>query len=182
MPIKQEIQKNNMTGLTDALISTISTMVKDSIDYKSTTIIEGFIDTEKDHSIGLYDINYMGIKFSATAINKDNQYAPAERVYILVPNGNMQNQKLILGSVSNTARKVNLAESNIDRYISYGDNLLLLENTSYTLSTFEDLKVNPGEVIQILNPSLVSRAFMSTLMRTHDFDFSFTSGDSSLFK
>lgn len=166
---------NSKVELTDALLKAVS-QVAGNLDKQSTSVIEGTISRILDIGQGSYEIEYMGTTFPAYASNKNYTYELGDRVYILVPNGDMESSKIIIGLVVSSAQKIKI-EDQSTFYIPYGDNLLFLyaydETTPFALSTYEDNELPEGKPITITCANEIADAFNSALRYTKTFDFTF---------
>ena len=87
-------------------------VVKDSAFDKT---IRATVVTCLDLAKGKYQLKYQDLKFEAYAMSYNAIYPNGTNVYVLVPNNDMGNQKVILGSYEN------VSEPNIIQEIYWSD-------------------------------------------------------------
>ena len=80
----------------------------------------------------LYEVEYEGGRLVATAQNSTDSYVPNTSVYVLVPQGNFSNEKIIIGRASsiNTDRSASVVAAAANSYSIIGSNLI--KSTSAT--------------------------------------------------
>lgn len=77
-----------------------------------------------DESIGKYKVRYQDGFWYAFSNNIDTKYIKGTSVYILIPNGNMNNEKTILGSTEKLGINYTYIEDEQDRYLPIGANVI----------------------------------------------------------
>lgn len=175
--------RNEQVQLTDALLKAFDKVVEQrQIESKSTSVIEGTIENIINQSQGIYKIKYLNNYFEASASNKDYIYNIGDRVYIIVPDGDMEKTKIILAPIATkNVRIENVTQDNL--YIPYGDNLLFLNFTEESpcgLCSFRDdplVRDEDGKVIGGGDPRYftlsrpeILEAFQTSLKYTKTYD------------
>lgn len=89
----------------------------------------------------VYQVYYSGGTFDAVCQSADDVYLPNTSVYVLIPQGNFSNEKIIIGYTKSTEivneKQINISESNI--YSKLGINLLSFnENLTYGLHSWHE--------------------------------------------
>jgi len=82
--------------------------------------IQGVIVSCEDETIGKYKIKYQDGYWYAFSNNIETKYTKGTSVYILVPNGDMNNDKTILGSTSKLGIDYIDIDNMIDHYSIIG--------------------------------------------------------------
>lgn len=77
-----------------------------------------------DESIGKYKVRYQDGFWYAFSNNIDTKYTKGTSVYVLIPNGNMSNEKTILGSTEKLGINYTYVENEQDRYLPIGANVI----------------------------------------------------------
>lgn len=114
---------NNSNALSQALLdygSIISTYAANNTGAAKT--IKAQIVEEKDASNHEYKISYGGAEFSKAYAIGDVKYDTSTVVYVLIPSGDFDQEKWILGSVSPVASNY-VTEEKGDSYIDVSENL-----------------------------------------------------------
>ena len=106
----------------------------------------------------LYEVEYEGGRLVATAQNSTDSYVPNTSVYVLVPQGNFSNEKIIIGRANTitTDRSASVIAAAANSYSIIGSNLIestseeKIKNIQYGLHSFhdhttEDLTVHPRD-------------------------------------
>lgn len=106
----------------------------------------------------LYEVEYEGGRLVATAQNSTDSYVPNTSVYVLVPQGNFSNEKIIIGRANTitTDRSASVIAAAANSYSIIGSNLIestseeKIKNIQYGLHSFhdhttEDLTVHPKD-------------------------------------
>lgn len=109
--------------LMEALLSAMQTVSEATINkQKITSVIEAEIVEVIDAGLGIYEVSYLGNKFEAAASQTDNSYEIGDIVYILVPDGNFDKNKIILSLVTpSVSEHIDINSQN--EYIPLGNNL-----------------------------------------------------------
>ena len=121
----------------------------------ATLTIEASIIDIIDEGKGEYRVNYLGQKFSAFTNNPNLVYSVGDDVFVLVPDGNFDKKKTILGlsSPQATYSTVSDDEDNNITYYDLSDNLLDFTrldddhwyNGMLSLSSYEEIPVDYGD-------------------------------------
>ena len=94
----------------------------------STKVIKAVVVEEIDEGIHQYKVTYGGATYTDVYGINASYYAPNTVVYVLIPDGNFDNSKLLMGSVSPNATE-EVSEELSDIYIPSGDNLIIGTNS-----------------------------------------------------
>lgn len=130
-----------INSLSSAIVEGVSTILKANTS-TGTLTVEAKIKEIVDEGIGIYKVQYLDNTFNATAINKSIVYDIDESVYILVPNGDFDKEKIIIAPAEGI--KTTYADiSNSNFYIPLGDNILNQLNNDYELSLCSYKTVSP---------------------------------------
>lgn len=95
----------------------------------------------------LYEVEYEGGRLIATAQNSTDSYIPNTSVYVLIPQGNFSNEKIIIGRASSivTDRSASVVAAAVNSYSIIGANLIEADkNTTYGLRSFHDHTLEPN--------------------------------------
>lgn len=110
-------------SLSSALLQSIGALAENAAsNTKATLTIEAKIVDVIDEGKGIYKVEYLGNTFEAATANSDIIYNIDELVYIIVPEGNFDNNKVILSPVSPSNITYASTEEGAS-YITLGDNL-----------------------------------------------------------
>ena len=124
--------------VTNALTSAIQTIAESKVQSKEATlVIEAEIVEVIDEGLGTYKIKYLGNQFEATTAHTEVAYQIGDMVYVVVPNGDFDKNKVILSPVAPNAGGYAYSSSNSSdvSYINIGDNLFRNVN-NINLSTW----------------------------------------------
>ena len=107
----------------NALTEAMQTIAESNAQAKEATlVVEAEIVEIVDEGLGTYIVKYLGNKFNATTAHTEITYEIGDMVYVIVPNGNFDKNKVILSPVTpNTA--VYASDTGENSYIVIGDNL-----------------------------------------------------------
>ncbi len=114
-----------MSDLTTIMLDTMSEMASKRI--KSTPIdltIEAEVRMIQNVEVGEYKVFYQGAIFSAYSFNPEIVYQKGEKIFVLVPQGDMSNKKLILGRAANSGNSYANRQDMTNQYIQVGPNWL----------------------------------------------------------
>ena len=122
--------------LTKSMTTAMETIAKARVDSKDATlVIEAEVIEIIDEGVGTYRVKYLGNTFNATVTNTEIAYEVGDLVYVVVPNGDFNKNKIILSPVN--TNKVIYADTLGDiSYITLGDNLFQ-EVKDIKLSTYK---------------------------------------------
>ena len=112
----------------DAVVTQRNNELK--LDKTVTAIVKKNVGTRNNRP--LYEVEYEGGRLVATAQNSTDSYVPNTSVYVLVPQGNFSNEKIIIGRASsiNTDRSASVVAAAANSYSIIGSNLI--KSTSAT--------------------------------------------------
>ena len=109
-------------NLTSAIIETMNIVSKANAS-TSTLTIEARIKEVVDAGLGIYKVAYMENVFEASSAYINDTYDIDELVYILIPNGNFDKNKVIISRADkNRNAQTGSKEENV--YIALGDSLI----------------------------------------------------------
>lgn len=109
--------------VTNALTAAIQTIAESNVQSKEATlVVEAEIVDIIDEGLGIYTVKYLGNKFEATTANTEIIYEINDIVYVIIPNGNFDKNKIILSPVVPSEAVYATAENNT-YHITIGDNL-----------------------------------------------------------
>lgn len=89
---------------------------------EATLTIEAEIVEVIDEGLGTYKVLYLGNKFEATAAHTEITYEVGDMVYVIIPNGNFDKNKVILSPV-NPSTAVYTTTKNGSSYVTIGNNI-----------------------------------------------------------
>jgi len=88
----------------------------------ATLTIEAEIIEVIDEGLGTYKVLYLGNKFEATTAHTEMTYEVGDMVYVIIPNGNFDKNKIILSPV-NPSTAAYTTTKNGNSYVAIGDNI-----------------------------------------------------------
>ena len=113
----------NLNTLSSALLQSIDAMAQSAADSTDRTLtIEAKIVEVIDAGIGTYKVEYLGNTFEATAAHTEIVYDVDEMVYVIVPCGDFDKNKVILSPVSPVTATYASTQGGAS-FITLGDNL-----------------------------------------------------------
>lgn len=119
----------NSSQLQETILKAIDAVVTQrnndlKLDKTITGIVKKNVGTK--HGNPLYQIEYSGGIIEAVAQNSEDIYSPHTSVYVLVPQGNFSNEKIIIGRASSisTDRSSSVVAAAVNNYSIIGANLL----------------------------------------------------------
>ena len=126
----------------DAVVTQRNNELK--LDKTITAIIKKNVGVRNNRAI--YEVEYEGGRLVATAQNSTDSYIPNTSVYVLVPQGNFSNEKIIIGRAStiSTDRSSSVVAAAANSYSIIGANLIestsdeKIKNIEYGLHSFHD--------------------------------------------
>ena len=134
----------------------------------STKIIQAETTSIIDVGLGKYEVKYLENTFSAHTNNQNSSFAIGDIVYVLIPNGNFSENKIILGLVNPKVDVYNQKIQNAN-YREISDNLIF-NSFDIALSSYEDfysLKQN------VTDKLLINQILPKYLKDYHTFSLSF---------
>lgn len=113
----------DLNTLSSALLQSIDAMAQSAADGTNRTLtIEAKIVEVIDAGIGTYKVEYLGNTFEATATHTEIVYDVDEMVYVIVPCGDFDKNKVILSPVSPVTATYASTQGGAS-FITLGDNL-----------------------------------------------------------
>lgn len=88
----------------------------------ATLTIEAEIIKVIDEGLGTYKVLYLGNKFEATTAHTEMTYEVGDMVYVIIPNGNFDKNKIILSPVNPSTAAYTTTKSG-SSYVAIGDNI-----------------------------------------------------------
>lgn len=127
----------NISSLQETILKAIDAVVTQrNNELKLDKTITGIIKKNMGSRNGkpLYQVEYSGGLFEAVTQGADDIYIPHNSVYILIPEGNFSNEKIIIGRTStiNVDRSDSIVAAAINKYSIVGSNLLKTANNIET--------------------------------------------------
>lgn len=117
---------------------------------RSTITIECEIQELLDEGQGLYKVGFQGNSFIVHAANTDISYNIGEKVYVLVPEGNYDKDKIIIGSTAPTAAQY-ATDTDESTHYNVSDNFIDLDLDIIKLSSYEDTYSSEIEITEGYN-------------------------------
>lgn len=113
----------DLNTLSSALLQSIDAMAQSAADGTNRTLtIEAKVVEVIDAGIGTYKVEYLGNTFEATAAHTEIVYDVDEMVYVIVPCGDFDKNKVILSPVSPVTATYASTQGGAS-FITLGDNL-----------------------------------------------------------
>ena len=132
-----------MSTLSEKLLESMELISNAAIDRTSKDLtVECLIESIVDSKNGIYNVKYLSNTLSVTASNPSLKYNIDDKVYVLIPEGNMNNPKFIIGLVSSQKGESHVDENYQTDYIQITDNLFTslsegIELCSYKTETID---------------------------------------------
>lgn len=112
-------------SLAEYLIESAKILNSQNNSQGSTKMIECEIEKVLDEARGIYSVKYLSNRFEVYSNNVALSYKKGDKVYVLIPDGDFNKTKIIIGTSSaNTSTGASLDNSNILKYTDYSENLL----------------------------------------------------------
>ena len=162
--------KTTQNELTDALTSAMSAIADSSVQSKDATLtIEAEVVEVIDEGLGTYKVKYLGNKFDATTAHTEIVYEVGDMVYVIIPNGDFDKNKIILSPV-NSSSAVYASTQDETVYIALGDNLFKnIDNVS--LCTYKPHSADDPESHVNIDTTGFSALFQASLDDSRVFNF-----------
>ena len=124
------------------MTSAISVIADSSVQSKEATLtIEAEVVEIIDEGLGIYKVKYLGNEFEATTAHIEISYQIGDMVYVVIPNGNFDKNKIILSPVTSTSTVYTFTENGIN-YIPISSNLFKsVENVALSTYRTEEQKL-----------------------------------------
>ena len=136
-----------MNDLQSSLLESISILAKSASEAAPATLtIEAVVLNVVDAGSGLYLVEYLGNKFQAYA-DAANKFSIGEMVYVMVPNGDFTKNKIILRSVTPTAKNYIENPEQKTFYNNASENAIVFDNL-VSLSSYKN-EIEPLEIKSI---------------------------------
>lgn len=132
-----------MSTLSEKLLESMELISNAAIERTSKDLtVECLIESIVDSKNGIYNVKYLSNTLSVTASNPSLKYNIDDKVYVLIPEGNMNNPKFIIGLVSSQKGESHVDEDYQIDYIQITDNLFTslsegIELCSYKTETID---------------------------------------------
>ena len=159
---------NNTTQsqVTAALTEAIQTISQSAAASKAATLtVKAEITEVVDEGLGIYQVTYLGNTFEASTTHSEIIYSVGDLVYVIIPNGNFDETKLILSPV-NSESTVYASTVNGEYYVSLGDNLF---------KSIDDVELNSfiplDDTSVVIDRTGFSALFNSALKDSRTFNF-----------
>ena len=136
-----------MSTLSEKLLESMELISNAAIEKTSKDLtVECSIESIVDSKNGIYNVKYLSNTLSVTASNPNLKYSVDDKVYILIPEGNMNNPKFIIGLVSSQNGESHVDEDYQTDYIQITDNLFTSLSEGIELCSYKT------ETIDLNNP------------------------------
>ena len=136
-----------MSTLSEKLLESMELISNAAIDRTSKDLtVECLIESIVDSKNGIYNVKYLSNTLSVTASNPSLKYNIDDKVYVLIPEGNMNNPKFIIGLVSSQKGESHVDEDYQTDYIQITDNLFTSLSEGIELCSYKT------ETIDLNNP------------------------------
>ena len=136
-----------MSTLSEKLLESMELISNAAIERTSKDLtVECLIESIVDSKNGIYNVKYLNNILSVTASNPNLKYNIDDKVYILIPEGNMNNPKFIIGLVSSQKGESHVDEDYQTDYIQITDNLFASLSEEIELCSYKT------ETIDLNNP------------------------------
>ena len=136
-----------MSTLSEKLLESMELISNAAIDRTSKDLtVECLIESIVDSKNGIYNVKYLSNILSVTASNPSLKYNIDDKVYVLIPEGNMNNPKFIIGLVSSQKGESHVDEDYQTDYIQITDNLFTSLSEEIELCSYKT------ETIDLNNP------------------------------
>lgn len=136
-----------MSTLSEKLLESMELISNAAIDRTSKDLtVECLIESIVDSKNGIYNVKYLSNTLSVTASNPSLKYNIDDKVYVLIPEGNMNNPKFIIGLVSSQKGESHVDENYQTDYIQITDNLFTSLSEGIELCSYKT------ETIDLNNP------------------------------
>lgn len=136
-----------MSTLSEKLLESMELISNAAIERTSKDLtVECLIESIVDSKNGIYNVKYLSNTLSVTASNPSLKYNIDDKVYVLIPEGNMNNPKFIIGLVSSQKGESHVDEDYQTDYIQITDNLFTSLSEGIELCSYKT------ETIDLNNP------------------------------
>ena len=97
-----------MSEVSDQLFQAIDTLIENKIsDLQYDKTVQGTIYSVINLDAGEYKVRYNGNIFSAYAIDPQDTYKKKDKVYVIIPEGDFSNRKVITGLATSQSLRQN---------------------------------------------------------------------------
>ena len=135
-----------MNDIQNSLFETMKTFADWSNTVSNaTTTIQCVITEVLDQGSGIYNVKYLDNIFPASA-NSNVTYSINDIVYVLIPDGNFENNKVILGLVNPTAVSYVAALSEDSKYYDVSGNLIDIDFGTIKMSSYDTINEKFGNI------------------------------------
>ena len=116
----------NSNSLSSALLQSMDSFAKKvSQTSNGTLTIEAEVVEVVDEGAGIYKVQYLDNIFEATGANVEIPYEIGDMVYVIIPNGDFDKNKIILSYVTSKEAKYTSTDEELS-YVPVGENLFAL--------------------------------------------------------
>ena len=141
-----------MHNIETNICEAIELLVNSSLDKaKYDKTIQGTIISCEDELTGYYKIKYQDSLFYAYATEKEQTYTNGSLVYILVPNGDFSQDKIILGKTDKMGGDYIPSVEEKDKYEFIGNNIIIT-NEQYNLSSYA-IQADGSSYVEMIYPN-----------------------------
>ena len=169
--MSENIQQNDITN---AMLESVQLLADHSAQTKEATlVVEAEIVKVVDEGLGTYTVKYLNNKFNATAAHTEITYKVGDNVYIVIPNGDFDKNKVILSPVAPSTATYATTESTT-KYVPIGDNLFKsvpdVELCTYKPHDANPSGTDPSPIVNI-DTTGFSALFQAALKDSRTFNF-----------
>lgn len=145
-----------MVNYADCLLDSIETGISEYMKHNpTTTAVQVEIVDILDNVKGSYQVKYRDNLFVAHASNSGVYYKIGDKVYILVPDGNFDNPKIIIGKTAPSSDIIEQEDLSQGTYIHTTDNLLTDTINQISLCSFSSLDTRTIEPLTNFKANLI---------------------------
>lgn len=160
--------------VTNALTAAMQAIAESNAQAQDATLtIEAEIVEVIDEGLGTYKVLYLGNKFEATTAHTEITYEVGDMVYVVVPNGNFDKNKIILSPVTPSTAAYATTD-NGHTYVTLGENLFS-SVSDVALCTYKPHDADPSGTdpspIVAIDTTGFAALFQSALSDSRTFNF-----------
>lgn len=132
-----------MSTLSEKLLESMELISNAAISKTSKDLtVECSIESVIDSKNGIYNVKYLSNILSVTASNPNLKYNIDDKVYILIPEGDMNKPKFIIGLVASQKGESHVDEDSQTDYIQITDNLFTSLSEGIKLCSYKSGTIN----------------------------------------
>jgi len=168
------MSSTTQSEVANALTSAMKAIANSSAQAQDATLtIEAEIVEVLDEGLGTYKVLYLGNKFDATTAHTEITYAVGDKVYVIVPNGNFDKNKVILSPVTPSTAAYAVTNDG-HSYVTLGGNLFAnvadVALCSYKPHDADPSGTDPSPIVSV-DTTGFSALFQSALADSRTFNF-----------